>query len=151
MRILDRTLSLAEAELVAGWEYPPPHNLYDSGPALTFMGPEYRPVFDDDELVGFVCFGAEARVEGQREAAGIFDVGAGLRPDRVGQRVGTALMPLLVEYARLRYDPQALRVAIAAFNERSLALCRAAGFVEVRGFKGPQDIVFVELQLQLVD
>jgi [ribosomal protein S18]-alanine N-acetyltransferase len=150
VRILDRTLSLAEAELVAGWEYPPPHNLYDSGPALTFMGPEYRPVYDE-ELVGFVCFGAEARVKGQREGAGMLDVGAGLRPDRVGQRVGTVLMPLLVEYARIRYAPRALRVAVAAFNERSLALCCAAGFVEVRWFKGPQDREFVELQLQLVD
>ena len=150
MRILDRTLSLPEAEQVAGWEYPPPHNLYDSGPAQAFMGPEYRPVYDD-ELVGFVCFGAEARVKGQREAAGTLDVGVGLRPDRVGQRVGTTLMPLLVGYVRMRYAPRALRVAVAAFNERSLALCRAAGFVELRRFKGPQDREFVELALQLPD
>ncbi len=149
MRILDRRLDTVEAQQVAEWEYPPPHDLYNSGPAETFTGPEYRPVYDGEQLVGFVCFGAEARVVGQRQEPGTLDVGAGLRPNRVGQRVGTALMPLLVEYVRMRYDPQALRVAIAAFNERSVRLCEAAGFLRRRVFEGPDGREFVELVIEL--
>lgn len=149
MRILDRSLLPQEAEEIAAWEYPPPYDLYNSGSAETLMGPDYRPLYDGEELVGFVCFGAEARVPGQHEVPGTLDIGAGVRPDRVGQRVGTALMPLVSEYARTHSDPAALRVAVAAFNKRSQALCRAAGFAPVRRFTGPQGREFVELELRM--
>jgi ribosomal-protein-alanine N-acetyltransferase len=149
VRILDRTLTPTEAQQVATWEYPPPHDLYNSRRAQAFAGPDYRPVHDGEGLVGFVCFGSEARVQGQRETHGVLDIGVGVRPDRVGQGVGTALMPLLVAYARMRYRPWALRVAIAAFNERSLRLCEQAGFVRTKRFSGPQGREFVELRLTL--
>jgi hypothetical protein len=36
---------------------------------------------DFEEVVGFCCFGPEARVKGQREEEGTLDIGGGVRPD----------------------------------------------------------------------
>jgi ribosomal-protein-alanine N-acetyltransferase len=80
---------------------------------------------------------------------GTVDVGAGIRPDLLGQRIGTALMPLVVTHARSRFAPQRLRGAIAEFNTRSRRVCLAAGFRPVRTFEGPQGRRFVELVLEV--
>lgn len=145
MKILDRPLTSDEAAVIGSWSYPPPYDLYNNGEVL---GNDYRPVYATEELIGFVCFGAEARVRGQVVDEDVVDVGAGLRPDLTGQGVGTTLMPLVEEYARQR-GARRLRAAIAAFNERSQRMCRSAGFVEARRFEGPQGREFVELELPL--
>jgi RimJ/RimL family protein N-acetyltransferase len=153
LRILDRRLSADEAAAIAQWRYEPPFDLYDgSGPEAVGpllhrdgQGYGYYPVEAAGELVGFVCFGPEARVSGQAEELGTCDVGAGLRPDRLSARVGTELLPLALRFAAERFAAERARVAIAAFNDRSRRLCTAAGFTLVREFEGPAGRPFVEL------
>jgi RimJ/RimL family protein N-acetyltransferase len=147
--ILQRGFTPEEAALVATWVYEPPFDLYDSADADAFLQPDYRPVYDGDELVGFVCFGDEARVVGQVAQQGTLDVGAGLRPDRLSRGIGTSLLPEVVAHARARPGVRRLRAAVAAFNERSQQLCLSAGFRQVRRFPGPQGREFVELVLDL--
>lgn len=85
-------------------------------------------------VAGFVCFGHEAQVAGARDA-GLYagealDIGIGLRPDLTGRGLGAAFFAACVAHARVAHDPPALRLSVAAFNERAIATYRRAGFTE---------------------
>ena len=145
MRLEDRNLTRQEAAQVVAWRYPPPYDVHDVADATVFLRPDYHPVLDDDRLIGFACFGAEARVAGREEQEGVLDVGVGLDPALLGSGVGTALWPQLRRLAVERSAPTPLRIAVAAFNERSTRLCLSAGFVVVRELTGPGGLPFREL------
>ena len=155
--LLRRPPTVAEAEDLAGWAYPSPHDLYDSDPTNPGLflarepdGGGYYPVVDDDgRMVAFAVIGGEARVRGQEPVEGIVDVGMGVHPAATGQGLGTGLVGQVVELARELGARTAVRAAVATFNERSLALCRAAGFRPVRDFTGPGGRSFRELVLPL--
>jgi ribosomal-protein-alanine N-acetyltransferase len=157
LALLRRPLTPEECRDLASWAYPPPHDLYDSdrGSQELFLtrgpaGDGYYPAVDDaGRLVAFAVVGAEARVHGQRPAEGVVDVGVGVRPDATSRGLGTALIGQVVDLARDLGATSAVRAAVAVFNERSLALCRAAGFRPVRDFEGPGGRTFRELLLPL--
>ena len=155
--LLRRPLTAAEAADLAAWAYPPPHDLYDADPTNPgfFLvrepdGGGYYPAVDDEgRLVAFAVVGAEARVRGQEPAEDVVDVGMGVRPGATSQGLGTALVGQVVELARDLGARSGVRAAVATFNERSLALCRSAGFRPVRDFEGPGGRTFRELLLPL--
>ena len=153
--LLRRPFTAAEAADLAGWAYPAPYDLYDSGDAALFLvreadGSGYYPVVDDDgRLVAFAVVGVEARVRGQEPADGVVDVGMGVRPEATSTGLGTAIVTAVVDLARDLGATTAVRAAVAVFNERSLALCRSAGFQPVRDFEGPGGRTFRELVLPL--
>jgi ribosomal-protein-alanine N-acetyltransferase len=157
IELQDRPLTPAEARGIASWAYEPPFDLYDlvADGAVDLLtardgaGSGYYPLQDGDAVVGFVCFGAEARVSGQREEPGTCDVGMGLAPTSLSQGVGTGLLPVALLFAVEKFAPRRVRAAVAAFNERSLRLCTSAGFRTVREFEGPGNRRFVELALDL--
>lgn len=155
--VQDRMFTPQEARWVVSWAYEPPFDFYDlsgEGAVALFQardefGHGYYPLQEGPDVVGFVCFGAEARVRGQVAVPGTCDIGAGLRPDRLSQGLATRLLPKVVAFAAERFTPQRLRVGVAAFNERSLRLCTSAGFRRMREFDGPGDQTFVELVLDV--
>ena len=157
IRLLGRHLIEDEAREITTWAYPPPFDVHDvSDPAvLLTVGPDgegYYPAVDDaGRLVAFAVIGAEARVRGQRPAGGVVDVGIGVRPDMTGRGLGTALVAQVVALAAGLTGATAARAAVAAANERSLALCRSAGFRDVREFAGPGGRSFHELVRRLRD
>ena len=137
------------------WAYPPPFEVYDSSDPAVFLtsGPDgggYYPAVDDaGGLVALAVIGAEARVRGQEPAEGVVDIGLGVRPDATSRGLGSALVPQVLALARDLTGARTARVAVALFNERSLALCRAAGFEDVRDLTGPGGRPFRELVLRL--
>lgn len=151
--VLARAFTPEEAHEVAAWAYDPPFDFYNlsSDDAVALLtsrderGYGYYPVKVAEELVGFLCFGPEARVRGQSEEPHTCDVGAGLRPDRLGAGIATRVMPTAIALAAETFAPRRLRAAVAVFNERSLRLCASAGFRQLREFDGPRDQRFVEL------
>lgn len=156
---LIRPLRPEEAAGVAAWAYEPPHDIYDGDPerpgdllAIDDDGYGYYAIVsaDDDEVVGFCCFGSEARVRGQAPEPGTLDVGGGVRPDRVSRRLATRAFPLILQFGHDAFRPRRFRTAVASFNERSLRLCIRAGFQEVRRFDGPAR-EFVELVREGLD
>lgn len=155
--LLDRAFTPDEAREVAAWSYDPPFDFYnlsgeDAVVLLTTrdeVGHGYYPVKFDEELVGFVCFGPEARVQGQSQEAATCDIGAGIKPDRVSEGVATRVMPMAIAFAAERFAAERLRAAVAVFNERSLRLCTSAGFRRLREFDGPKGRRFIELILDL--
>ena len=157
VELLDRAFTAEEARDVASWAYEPPFDLYDLAPddAVRLLtrhdaaGHGYYPAQDGLAVVGFACFGPEARVRGQDAEAGTCDIGAGIAPDRLGQGLATALLPAVVRFAVDRFGTRRLRAAVAAFNTRSLRLCTSAGFRPVREFEGPERRPFRELVLEV--
>ena len=155
--VLHRVLTPDEALGVVAWAYDPPFDFYHlSGEEAVSMlrtrdehGYGYYPVRVEGEVVGFLCFGPEARVRGQAEEPGICDIGAGLRPDRVSQGLASRLMPAAIAFGTGKFDAAQFRAAVAAFNERSLRLCASAGFRRVGEFDGPREQRFVELLLDI--
>jgi RimJ/RimL family protein N-acetyltransferase len=157
VELVERALTRDEARAVVAWSYEPPFDLYDlSGDEAVALltirderGHGYDPVLDGAQVVGFVCFGAEARVRGQEEEPGTCDIGAGLDPARLSRGIATSLLPVAVRFAADRFGATRMRVAVAAFNHRSLRLCTSAGFRVVREFDGPDDRRFIELEMVL--
>lgn len=142
-----RPFTPEEACEAAAWAYEPPFDVYSGEAAdaemflnLSDDGLGYYAVIDDEqggELVGFCCFGPEARVKGQADEPATLDIGGGVRPDLVSQGIATAVFPAVLEFAMEHFRPELFRTAVASFNERSLRLCVAAGFQVVRVFEGP--------------
>lgn len=140
---------------VAGWQYPPPYDMYSSTEALfgrllvdegDGLGYFVLTLLGSDEALGFCCYGPEARVINEPEPLpGTLDVGGGLRPDAVGRGIASRYMPSVLEHAARLHHPKWFRVAVAAFNERSVALCTTSGFVRSSSFAGPDEREFLEL------
>lgn len=129
----------------AAWRYDPPFDIYDGDPAQANALLDrsdspfgyYAVVDDEDALVAFCCFGSEAQVQGQAPASQVLDVGGGVRPDLLGQGLARALFPAVLQFGEAMFAPVHFRTAVAAFNRRSLRLCRSAGFTTERIFDGP--------------
>ncbi|MCC7371751.1 MAG: GNAT family N-acetyltransferase [Chloroflexi bacterium] len=129
-----RPLHEQDLRQILEWSYGGPYAIYDSRPddVQGMLDPSnaYFAVLDaDGELLGFCCFGADARVAGgdyQTEDA--LDVGGGLRPDLTGKGLGIAFLRSVLDFARQQLHPKAYRVTIAAFNQRAIRMCHWAGF-----------------------
>lgn len=139
------------ADQVAGWRYPPPYDTYDLAPQDVghLLQPDYRYhiVWDDDDVVGYCCFGVDATVPGGDYSRDALDVGWGMHPDLMGRGRGRGFVAAIVGFAAAAYAPTRMRVTIAEFNERSQRAAAGNGFtVETGRFAGPGGMRFVVLE-----
>ncbi len=150
-----RPFTWHEASAAASWRYAGDLSMYDGRPdgrheflAVADSGHGYYAIVDDRELLGFCCFGPDARVIGQPAVDdGLLDVGGGIRPDLVGQGLGVDGLATVLAYARSRFSPRGFRMAIASFNRRSIVLSQTAGFRPTATFAGPGGRDFTEFVL----
>lgn len=126
----------AEAEAAAGWRYLPPDDFYDGSPEEvdTMLDPAngYLAVRAAGEFVGFICAGPDARVAGQPALEDAEDIGWGFRPDLIGRGVASRWAEAAVAEITRRSRAERQRVAIVAWNGRSLALAHRLGFSDPR-------------------
>jgi [ribosomal protein S18]-alanine N-acetyltransferase len=122
-----RQLKESDAEAIATWRYPGRYATYDVGEIVT---PErgYWAVAHNADLVGYCCFGHEARVPGAGEEEGVLDVGYGMRPDLMGHGLGRDFVDAIMDFAVGRFSPQRLRLLILDWNDRSRKVAEALGF-----------------------
>jgi RimJ/RimL family protein N-acetyltransferase len=122
-----RALTPEDAVDIAAWRYPGREATYDVGEIVT---PEdgFWAVEHDHALVGYCCFGHEARVPGVSAQDGTLDVGYGMRPELVGQGVGRTFVAAILAFAVRRFEPDRLRLLILDWNERSQRVAEALGF-----------------------
>lgn len=145
-------MSEAEAREIATWRYPKPYRVYNPGPdavaSLLDERNNYYAVHDrDGVLVGFFCFGRDARVvSGLRPDeladSGALDVGLGMRPDLTGHGHGDDFLRAGLDFARERFRPTYFRLAVLTFNRRAIAAYLRAGFAPKRVFDvgGPRQV-----------
>jgi [ribosomal protein S18]-alanine N-acetyltransferase len=90
---------------------------------------DYHAALDGEgSLVGYCCFGPDARVPGLDEEAGVLDLGGGLRPDLTGVGLGGPFLRVCCALGGELHRPNEFRVVIAAFNRRAQLVALALGF-----------------------
>lgn len=148
-------LKREQAEVIIKWSYDPPYEVYDLTPGdlepLLVEKFRYHQVLDrSGDLVGYCCFGEDARVPGGDYAQGepdVLDVGVGLRPDLVGQGLGQDFVRAILDFALKSYGPEIFRVTVADFNQRSLKTFHRLGFRATYNFKRePDGMPFTQLE-----
>lgn len=123
-------MTVERAEAVAGWSYPGPWAVYDVTAPLDPAEGFWVVVDGDNDVVGFACFGVEARVPGLAELPGVLDVGVGMRPDLTGRGLGREFATAVLDHGRATPGPTRLRAVVQDWNERSRRLLRSLGFEE---------------------
>jgi [ribosomal protein S18]-alanine N-acetyltransferase len=105
-----RRLTESDAAAIATWRYPGRYATYDVG---EIVNPErgFWAVDHDADLVGYCCFGSEARVPGVVEEDGVLDVGYGMRPDLMGHGLGGVFVQAILELFRRETHPSTAQVA----------------------------------------
>ena len=136
-----RPLTAEQGEAMATWAYPGPWDVYDVESPLQ---PEegFWAVVDvaaeggDGEeggiagVVGYACFGVEARVPGLAERDGVLDIGVGMRPDLTGQGLGREFAGAVLDHAREVAGAGRMRAVVQDWNARSRRLLSGLGFEE---------------------
>ena len=126
-----RELLRSDAGEIAGWRYEEPYALYDVRDPDDLLRSEYEyyaVLSEEGELVGYCCFGEDARVAGLDEEPGVLDVGGGLRPDLTGIGLGGPFLRAVCRFGIDLHAPVRLRLAVADFNRRAQLVAAALGF-----------------------
>ena len=125
MRVRD--LTPVDAVDIAGWRYPGRESTYDIAEIVTPQD-GFHAVEHEGSLIGYCCFGVEARVPGVDEQEGTLDVGYGMRPDLVGRGLGRMFVESILAFAVDTFAPTRLRLLILNWNGRSRRVAEALGF-----------------------
>jgi [ribosomal protein S18]-alanine N-acetyltransferase len=133
--------------LPATWAYEAPYDIYNIAADdltaevefLTDADNHYFGIWQGGVLVGFCCFGAEARVPGGTYADEALDIGMGMRPDLTGQGQSTTYVQAVLDFVQHTFTPTAVRATVAAFNERAQRACKKAGMQVIETFVHPKN------------
>lgn len=148
MNLSIQPLTKAQIREFIRWQYEGDYAMYamseeNEAEALTFFSDPangYFAIVDENELLlGFCNFGADAQVSGGDYSAAAIDVGMGMRPDLTGQGQGVAYARAVFDFAQRQYPDRPLRATIAAFNERAQQVCLKHGFQVVAAFERTSD------------
>jgi RimJ/RimL family protein N-acetyltransferase len=126
------------ARLISRWEYGGDYSFYNHSEdhiAGFLDGTHYACVDSSGELLGFFCFGGEARiptVEKNVYSGDFLDMGLGLRPDLCGKKLGLAFVNAGLAFAAGAFPAKALRLSVACFNKRAVKVYQRAGFAAER-------------------
>jgi len=151
-----RPMTVADAEAVCRWRYEgelasydiPPAEFVESVECMTDPGNGFFAVRRGNELIGFCSMGADGQVPGGPYDDSAVDVGAGMRPDIVGKRVGSQFLREVVTFLRSMAGDAPLRATIASWNGRALAAAQAAGFHSRQTFESPSGTQYTVLSLE---
>jgi RimJ/RimL family protein N-acetyltransferase len=134
-----RELTDADARDIRAWRYDGKYATYDvTGGVSPGLG--YFAVERGGRLVGYCCFGAEARIPGVEQEPGVLDVGYGMRPELMGRGLGRSFVAAILAFGVSSFEPQRLRMLILRWNERSRRTAERHGF-EVVGRHGDFDVL----------
>lgn len=129
-------LAQDDAQEIAAWRYEPPYDFYDADAdhrdLAELLDPGQRR---DKYFAAHDEHGALVGYFGFVDSDGVVGVGLGLRPDLTGQGLGLWFLEEGIAFARARFAPRLLRLAVAAFNRRAITVYERAGFVVTRTFE----------------
>ncbi|MBB5180959.1 ribosomal-protein-alanine N-acetyltransferase [Planomicrobium koreense] len=129
MNFTFQPMTQKQSEEIADWQYEGDYAFYDmvadEDDLQEFLNPLERKDFyfavtERHDLIGFYCF--------KETAAGIIDIGLGMKPGFTGKGRGHAFFRAGLDFAIARYQPKKFTLAVAAFNERAIAVYKKAGF-----------------------
>ena len=129
-----RPMTAGDAQAIAAWRYPEPYSFYDWDQDPDDLaelldpsewGRRYFAADDCEGLAGFFVF---------KLAGGVAEIGLGLRADLTGRGLGCPFLQAGMDFAATELGVESYALAVAAFNERAIAVYRRAGFREVRRY-----------------
>ncbi|MEN1936706.1 GNAT family protein [Paenibacillus sp. 102] len=131
-------LTELEAKEINTWKYEGIYTLYSFSGSEEIIeelldGTYYGCCNDHGELIGYFCFGGNAQVPGGRDAKlyigeDILDIGLGMKPELTGKGMGRSFFQAGMNLAKEKMQPKQIRLSVAAFNKRAIALYRQVGF-----------------------
>ena len=122
------------AHIISLWKYDGIYSFYDHSEENVnkYMDGTYFVCTNKiGELVGYFCFGANARIptiENNVYSEDFLDIGLGLRPDLCSKGYGLAFLNDGLDYAQKLYSTTQFRLSVAIFNERAINVYKRAGF-----------------------
>lgn len=131
-----------------GWQYEPPYDIYNCPPGEVEAAIRYNidpennvyAMFDqNEELIGYCSYGADAQVAGGDYNEEALDIGLMIKPGLTGQGLGAAFAGEVIRNGVGMYAPKKLRVTIAAFNQRAIRVWEKHGFQQTQAFKRSMD------------
>lgn len=140
-------LTRQTASQIVTWQYPPPYAIYSydvheqEENIAWLLTPHYHyyAVFNNaNELIGYRCFGEDARVLGGDYTQDALDMGGGLRPDLTGQGLGAGFMQAAFDFARAHFNPVRFRATVMSANKRALRVCLKVGYQPTQIFTHPR-------------
>jgi len=148
MPITVRPVSAIDVADFVTWKYEPPYDDYNLNVPLeealkTFLDPatQCHAILEGDGLFGYCTFGEDGQVPGGDYTTVALDIGAAIKPEMTGRGRGASYVADIIDFAIRKFDPTALRVSIAAHNERAIKVWVANGFTETQRFSGPREIL----------
>ena len=128
------------AEKISTWHYAGAYALYSfDGSAESveelLEGGYFAWVNGAGEPEGYFCFGTPAQIPTQEPDVyreGYLDIGLGLAPELCGQGLGGGFLAEGLAFAREQFRPKALRLTVASFNKRAIAVYARAGFAPLQ-------------------
>jgi RimJ/RimL family protein N-acetyltransferase len=154
-----------EAREVLTWRYPGLPTLYnpsldeledDIDVLLTPAYNYYTVRSAEGLLVGFCCYGDDARVPGgDYGLRNAVDVGLGLNPGLIGRGFSHAFLAAVLDWGRECFEPDFFRATVAAINVRSQGMFSRAGFYITQRFRPPDSdthefLIMVRAEAQLL-
>jgi len=140
---MDKEINISEmtteyAHLISSWTYDGIYSIYNHreefvNECMDEMHFAFTSV--DGELLGYFCFGGEARIPTIEENVydgDFLDVGLHIRPDLCGKKLGGSFLSACLDYAQEKFNTNCFRATIASFNERSIKLFIRVGFYSDR-------------------
>lgn len=118
-------------EIASQWRYEPPYDFYnasaDAKDYAELISPEARgerffAVIRNGALMGYFCID---------QTGDSLELGLGMKPSFTGQGQGRAFYQAIEDYIKQHYTVRRLRLQVATFNQRAMALYQAVGFVVV--------------------
>jgi ribosomal-protein-alanine N-acetyltransferase len=133
------------AKEICSWKYTSPYTVYniqssEEGISELLSGSYYAAVDENNELVGFYCFGECARVPSGKDSGvykdeAIVDIGIGLRPDLCGKGNGLEFLRKCTVLGENLYLCKNFRITVSKFNKRAIAVYKKFGFREQTAFR----------------
>ncbi|MFP7169940.1 GNAT family protein [Terribacillus sp. 7520-G] len=144
-----KSLTADDAYTILHWRYAPPYDLYNltytEGAVMMLMVGDYYGVYENGSLLGYFCFGEDARVPGgDYSDPSYLDIGIGMAPEMTGQGRGGKFFAEIQRWIEANTQKNRFRLTVALFNERAIRLYEKSGFRETGRFARETDgLVFM--------
>ena len=136
-------MSIDFAVDILGWKYEVPYDLYNDEPNSEVIdemleNPHFVIVNQDDELIGYYCFGKSAQVPAGNKinvyAESYIDIGVGMKPNLTGKGFGNTFFSFILQDLQVIHPNTPMRLTVATFNKRAIHLYENFGFAKNKQF-----------------
>ena len=150
------------ARQILRWRYTAPYDFYNSPDTglsedqylQQFLNPIYafHAIVDSQQnFCGFCSFGIDGQVLGGDYTEAALDIGLGMRQDLTAQGQGAAFFATILAFSQSHFYAPQLRLSVAQFNKRALALYAGFGFRKTAEFTdSTHAITYTVLNLDVI-